>query len=105
MYVGDPRVDLVDDLPHGLESPSSTSKAPIPSNVTRLTMFLIMPSSTASATLPPRGCGGPLDPKMVVGRCGVVSSSDMGGVKRVTRKPRGTRRQKGLALRGISVAL
>ena len=57
---------LVDDLPHGWKSPSSTSKAQIPSDVTRLAMFLTMPSSTASATLPPRGCGGPftLDPKM-----------------------------------------
>ena len=49
--------------PTAWKSPSSTSKAQIPSDVTRLAMFLIMPSATASATLPPRGRGGPLDPK------------------------------------------
>ena len=77
--VGDPLVDLVDDLPHGLEVAELdvTSKAPIPSDVTRLAMFLIMPSSTASATLPPRGRGGPLDPKMVFrGHCeGVLGAT------------------------------
>ena len=49
--------NLVDDLTCGLEVPSSASKAQIPSGITRLVMFRIIPCSADNATLPPRGCG------------------------------------------------
>ena len=41
IIVGDPLVHLVDDLSRGLESlMSSASMAPIPTDITRLVMFL-----------------------------------------------------------------
>ena len=48
----------VDDLPHGLEVAELDVEGSDPVRCDALAMFLIIPSSTASATLPPRGGGG-----------------------------------------------
>ena len=69
-------------LVFGWKSQSSASKAPIPSDITRLVMFWIMLSSADSTILPPHGCGGSFDPKMALWMAAVVTSFDVGGVER-----------------------
>ena len=64
--VGNPLVHLVDDLPHGLEVAKHDVEGSDPVRCDAVGDVSDMPSPTASAILPPRGCGGPLDPKMVL---------------------------------------